>query len=93
MLQMSAEQYIEMTNRLKELFEPFGFMVDGHMVAVMPFGLKRPVDCSCIPLGTIEEAMGALFKLVHDKGYELGKEAKRVEFAAQFNIVADMLKE
>ena len=73
MLSLTPEQYTTMSNRLKELFEPFGFIVDGHMVAVMPFGQKRPVDCSCIPIETIEVAMGALFKLVHDKGYELGK--------------------
>lgn len=91
MLPDTPEQTAAKNARLKELFEPFGFIVDGHMVAPMPFGKSRPIDCSCIPTDSIKSAMGALFKLSHDNSYRLGETAKQLEIIELHQAVTKAL--
>ena len=86
MLPPTAEQIAYHNARLKELFEPFGFIVDEHMVAPMPFGKERLIDCSMIDTTDITTAMPAFINLVHDKGYHLGVADSK---EAVWRIVAD----
>lgn len=92
MLPQTPEQTAYHNARLKALFEPLGFTVDGHMVMMIPWGRNRPIDCSCLDVTDHKSAMAGWCKLSHDNSYRLGKTAMREEIVTLQSELATLLE-